>query len=74
MRTYTPREWPYKAREARDEAATEAAAALSSTVKLSQMLDDPEALKLATFIVFHLQNNLRHLESVGAPTRPPTEL
>ena len=72
MSTYKPREWPYIAKAARDNAADEIAAALKTTVALAETEDDPDELRSITRTLNHLQNALRHLESAGAPTRPVT--
>lgn len=72
MRTYKPRDWPYKAREARDSAAEEVAAALKVTVDLADNERDLERLRKMIKSLNHLQNALRHLESAGAQTRPGT--
>jgi hypothetical protein len=69
-RNYTPLPWPYIARADRDDAADEIAAALKTTVALTEVEDDPEHLRSIARTVNHLQNALRHLESAGAPTRP----
>lgn len=72
-RTYRPREWPCKARAARDGAAEEIAAALRQAVPLAELDIDAKTLRSLTRIIYHAQNALRHLEAAGAQTRP-TEL
>lgn len=69
-RTYRPRDWPYKAKAARDGAAEEIAAALRQAVPLAELDVDANTLRSLTRIIYHTQNALRHLESVGAQTRP----
>jgi hypothetical protein len=65
------REWPNDAREARDRAAEEAQASLTA---LKPLIERPQADPAATAsiarAVYHTQNTLRHLEAVGAQTRP----
>lgn len=64
------REWPNSAKEARDRAAEELAASLRD---LQPILDGqfPETYRLIVArAIVHNQAALRHLESVGAPTRP----
>lgn len=63
-RMYKPRDWPYTARGERDNAAEEIAIALKLTITLA------DASSTTAKIVYHLSNALRHLESVGAQTRP----
>ncbi len=72
-RTYVPREWPYKAAEARDEAADHVAAALLNTLPVVEELNDPDQLRRLTRTVNHLQNALRFLENAGAKTRPASQ-
>jgi hypothetical protein len=69
-RVYEPRPWPYKAKESRDSAAEEVAAALKYTLPLMDLAGDPETLKRIARTINHLQNALRHLESAGAQTKP----
>ena len=66
----TPRPWPNEAKEARDRAAEELAASLRD---LQPVLDGqfPENYRLIVArAMVHNQAALRHLESVGAQTRP----
>jgi hypothetical protein len=66
----TPRPWPNEAKEARDRAAEELAASLRD---LQPVLDGqfPENYRLLVLrAMVHNQAALRHLEAVGAPTRP----
>ena len=69
-RTYEPRPWPYLARAARDSAAEEVAAALNGLTALFEVEDDAAKIKELGRSICKLQNALRHLESVGACTRP----
>ena len=71
-RNYTPLPWPYQAKAARDEAAEQAAAALNNVVPLAEEITDLQHLRRVTKAIFHMQNALRLLESVGAQTKPPT--
>ncbi len=71
-RTYKPRDWPYKARDARDGAAVEIAAALKEAVVLAEKEPDADRLRRIARALYHLENALRHLESAGAQTRPVT--
>jgi hypothetical protein len=70
MRTYQPRPWPYIAREARDGAAEQNAAALNNLVPLMEIVTDPAILRPIALAVRHVEESSRHLEAVGAPTRP----
>jgi hypothetical protein len=67
---YKPREWSNKARDNRDGAADEVAAALHNAVILMDVETDPEKLRKIGKIVFNCSNALRHLEAAGAGTRP----
>ncbi len=70
-RTYCPRDWPYKAAAARDDAAESIQVAIISLMLLTDLINDVEAAKLVTKSVYHAQNALRNLEAQGAQTRPP---
>jgi hypothetical protein len=65
------REWPNAMREHRDRAAEEAQASLQA---LRPLIDrppaDPAAIAGIARAVYHIQNNLRHLEAADAQTRP----
>jgi hypothetical protein len=68
----TPRAWPNNARESRDRAAEElqqAARALRPLV-LGQRFDSTETLRRQAVALDAVLTALRHLESVGAQTRP----
>lgn len=66
----TPREWPTKAAEARDEAAEHINDAAVTIEKVIQGL--PPASKIEMFqATVQLQKALRLLEQQGAQTRPP---
>ena len=69
MRTYKTR-WPYLAKAARDCAAEDVAAALNNVLPLSESEENTENLRRIGRVLYHLQNALRHLEGVGAQTRP----
>ena len=71
MRTYRPRDWPYTARAARDGAAEATAAAERLLEPLIETETDLEKLRRLTRTITLLLTALRHLESAGAPTRPP---
>ncbi len=73
MRTYQPREWPYKAKEARDGAAEKNAAALRKLKPLLAIIQDPKILLTVAEAVIHIEESSRHLEAAGAPTRPATQ-
>jgi hypothetical protein len=65
-----PRPWPNEAKEARDRSAEEIAASIRD---LQPVLDGkfPENYQLLVArAIVHNQAALRHLEAVGAPTRP----
>lgn len=66
-----PREWPNAAKEARDQAAEHAQAAL---VALRPLIDrtppDPAFTVASARAMFHTQQALRLLERAGAQTRP----
>jgi len=70
VRTYKPREWPYRAKAARDGAAEEIAAALIAIMPVLRNAGNIEETKKLAVTVYHLQNALRHLEAVGAKTVP----
>lgn len=68
-----PRDWPNRAREARDRAAEElqrAARQLGPVISGDLRLDTTEALRRQAVALLSIQTALRHLESVGAQTRP----
>ena len=67
----THREWPYVAKAARDNAAEEIAAALNEAYPLAEIERDTESLRKVTRTIYHLENALRLLESVGAQTKVP---
>ena len=71
MRTYTPKEWPYTAKAARDGAAEETQKAITDLVPLTDSINDAEILRVFVKAIYRLENALRHLESAGAQTRPP---
>jgi len=65
------REWPNNAREALNLAAEEEQAVLTALRPLIERPPaDPTASGCIVKVVFHTQNSLRHLEAVGAQTRP----
>lgn len=67
------REWPNRAREARDRAAEEAVRgirALRPLVSDGRRFDDTERLRRAAVALDALQTIARFLESAGAQTRP----
>lgn len=68
-----PREWPQIAKEARDRAAEElqdAARELRPLVTGELLFDRTETLRRQSAALAHILTALRHLESVGAQTRP----
>jgi hypothetical protein len=68
-----PRLWPNVAKEARDRAAEEAQRglwALRPLVEGVQLFDRTEILRRQSVALDALNTIARHLESVGAPTRP----
>lgn len=67
------REWPNRAREARDRAAEEAVRgirALRPLVADGRRFDETERLRRAAVALDALQTIARFLESAGAQTRP----
>lgn len=68
-----PREWPNRAKEARDRAAEELQRALRelSPVVIGDLrFTETEALRRQATALVSVQSALRHLESVGAQTVP----
>jgi hypothetical protein len=68
-----PREWPYRAANARDRAAEELQRALrelSPIVTQDVRLDELEMLRRQATALLSIQTALRHLESAGACTLP----
>lgn len=68
-----PREWPNVARRARDEAAealVEAANQLDPLVLSDKTFTETERLRRQARALAMVQKALRHLEAVGAQTRP----
>ena len=68
-----PREWPYKAADARDRAAEElqrAVRELSPIVTQELRFEPTELLRRQAVALLSIHTALRHLESVGACTRP----
>lgn len=68
-----PREWPNSAREARDRSAEEQAQALRLLYVVARnggKITTDDKARAISLAIYHLQNSLRWLESVGAPTRP----
>lgn len=68
-----PREWPNKAKEARDRAAEEAQRgirALEPLVHDRQRFTQAEVLRRQAIALNALQKIARFMESVGAETRP----
>jgi hypothetical protein len=65
-----PREWPNAAREARDRAAEESQAALRALEPLLKRSIDISVLGPVAQAANHTQTALRHLEAVGAQTKP----
>ena len=68
-----PREWPNRAKDARDRAAEELQRALrelSPVVTGDLRFSETEALRRQAVALVSVQAALRHLESVGAPTLP----
>lgn len=67
-----PLPWPYKAQNARDCAAEEAAAAVRELSPLlgETRLDPTEIMRRIALIDRRLHNILRHLEGQGAKTEP----
>jgi len=71
--TTKPREWPNRAKEARDRAAEECARALRALQPMlttSRDLTEVERLRRVAVAMDAMQTALRFLESVGAQTRP----
>ncbi len=67
------RPWPNNAREARDRAAEEIAAAareLEPLINGERQFTETERLRREASALNHAQTALRFLESVGAQTRP----
>ena len=67
-----PREWPYKAGEARDRAAEEAAkiVRLLTPVIEGAPMSEADRIRREAMALISAQSILRHLEAQGAPTRP----
>jgi hypothetical protein len=68
-----PRPWPNNAKHARDRAAEELAAArrdLSFALQNVFNVDRSELIRRLGVALDHCDTALRHLESVGAETRP----
>ena len=70
-----PREWPNKAKHARDRAAEEVVAANFILKDLAKRMRTAEYTRHGALIdvleaITHNQTALRHLESVGASTQP----
>ena len=68
-----PREWPNNARTARDRAAEEAVTALKALEPLigdDRIFTERERDLRISRAINALQKIARHLESVGAPTKP----
>jgi len=68
-----PRDWPYKAANARDRAAEELQRALrelSPVVTQDIALDEVERLRRQATALLGIQAALRHLEAAGACTLP----
>lgn len=65
----TPREWPNNAAEARNQAAEGLQAIIRLVRPLLKHNDRPVIVR-AGLILDQAQNALRHLERVGAQTRP----
>lgn len=66
-----PRDWPTKAKEARDDTAQELNAL---AIKLARLQGEKDPQKLQTYLAHTLvviHTSLRRLEAVGAPTQPP---
>lgn len=67
-----PRDWPNHAKEVRDDTAEELN---QLAVKLAALQGEKDPQKLQTYLnhsLVVLHTSLRRLESVGAPTQPPT--
>ncbi|MCB8942514.1 MAG: hypothetical protein H6658_01940 [Ardenticatenaceae bacterium] len=70
-----PRDWPNNAKTARDRAAEELAASNRILMDLRSRMQKGEFTRHGALIdvleaIMHNQTALRHLESVGAVTRP----
>jgi hypothetical protein len=68
-----PRDWPNVAKQARDRAAEEAQAGITALTPLlteDRIFTERETLLRISRAIVHLQQIARHLEAVGAPTRP----
>ena len=68
-----PRPWPNVAREARDRAAEEAQAGINALMPLiveDRIFTERETLLRISKALNSFQTIARHLEAVGAPTRP----
>ena len=68
-----PREWPNRAKEARDRAAEElqrAVRELSPVITRELRFEKTEVVRRQAVALLSVQKALRHLESVGAQTRP----
>lgn len=66
-----PRDWPNKAKEARDDTAQELN---QLAIKLAALQGEKDPQKLQTYLAHTLvvlHTSLRRLEAVGAPTQPP---
>ena len=70
MRTYIPKDWPLLAREARDGAAENCAAALLVIIALVNASDCTVDYKKLAKASIHIQDALRHLEAAGAKATP----
>jgi hypothetical protein len=65
-----PREWPYKAKEARDRSAEEAVVISRLLAEIIEATNDAVVLKLAARASKSATTIMRFMESEGAQTRP----